>query len=131
MKNHFKLIVIALMASTLSSCSTTDGVTADSAEKIILNNIMTRTSIRQYEDKAIDDEKIETMLRAAMAAPSAGNKQPWKFIVIKNKETLQAISNNFRPIKMAASAPLAIVVCGDLENTFAGDGIGYWIQDAS
>lgn len=97
----------------------------------VMENILTRTSIRDYQEKPVEDEKVEQMLRAAMAAPSAGNKQPWRFIVIKDKNTLNAISENFQTMKMAAKAPMAIVVCGDLKATFPGDGVGYWVEDAS
>ncbi len=103
----------------------------DSSESSVMENILTRTSIRDYQDKPVEDEKIEQMLRAAMAAPTAGNKQPWRFIVIKDKNTLKAITENFSTMKMAAKAPLAIVVCGDLKATFPGDGIDYWVEDAS
>lgn len=94
-------------------------------------NIMTRTSIRHYTDQPVEDEKIETMLRAAMAAPTAGNKQPWRFIVIDDKSTLGRISEMFPSMKMAVKAPLAIVVCGDTTATFKGEGVDYWIQDCS
>lgn len=97
----------------------------------VLNNIMTRVSVRAYQDKAVEDEKIETMLRAAMAAPTAGNKQPWRFVVIKDKNTLAAISQNFRTMRMAENAPMAVVVCGDMNDTFPEEGIDYWVQDAS
>ncbi|MCM1337633.1 MAG: nitroreductase family protein [Candidatus Amulumruptor caecigallinarius] len=107
-----------------------DAVT-ESPEAIIMDNILSRTSIRDYQAKPVEDAKIEQMLRAAMAAPTAGNKQPWRFIVIKNRATLDSIATNFRNIQMAAKAPLAIVVCGDLSVTFPGEGIEYWVQDAS
>ena len=97
----------------------------------IIDNIMTRTSIRAYENRDVEPEKVETMLRAAMAAPSAGNKQPWKFIVIKDKNTLTAISGNMRTMRMAKEAPLAIVVCGDMNKTFEGNGLDYWVEDTS
>ncbi len=104
---------------------------SESSASSSMENILTRTSIRDYQDKPVEDEKIEQMLRAAMAAPSAGNKQPWRFIVIKDKNTLKAISENFHTMKMAAKAPLAIVVCGDLNATFPGDGVDYWVEDTS
>lgn len=97
----------------------------------VVENIMTRTSIRAYQERQVEDEKIEVMLRAAMAAPTAGNKQPWRFIVIKDKNILKEISENFKNIKMAEQAPMAIVVCGDLKATFEGEGVEYWVQDAS
>lgn len=104
---------------------------SETVEYQVLENIMTRTSIRSYQDKAVEDEKIEKMLRAAMAAPSAGNKQPWRFVVINDKNTLKTISENFHTMKMAQKAPLAIVVCGDMKNTFPNEGVDYWVQDAS
>lgn len=96
-----------------------------------LEAIMTRTSIRDYSDRQLSEQQIDTLLRAAMAAPTAGNKQPWRFVVIKDKKILEEISDNFRPIQMARKAPVAIVVCGDTTATFEGQGVGYWIQDAS
>ncbi|MCM1520732.1 MAG: nitroreductase family protein [Lachnoclostridium sp.] len=96
-----------------------------------LENIMTRTSVRDYTDQPVEEAKIETMLRAAMAAPTAGNKQPWRFVVIDDKTTLSRISEMFPSMKMAAKAPLAIVVCGDTTATFKGEGVDYWIQDGS
>lgn len=108
----------------------------DKADKVVpeegaIETIMTRTSIRDFQNKPVEEEKVETMLRAAMAAPTAVNKQPWRFIVIKEKKTLKAISENFNSMKMAERAPLAIVVCGDLKATLEGEGADYWVQDAS
>ena len=100
-------------------------------EDIIIKNLMSRTSIRAYQDKPIEDQKIEKILRAAMAAPSAGNKQPWRYIVIKEKKTLEIISENFNTMKMVKDAPLAVVVCGDMNDTFPSDGRDYWVEDAS
>ncbi len=97
----------------------------------IMDNIMTRTSIRAYQDQPVEEEKIEQLLKAAMAAPSAGNKQPWRLVVIQDKSTLEAISENLNTMKMAKEAALAIVVCGDLDDTFPDDGVEYWVQDAS
>lgn len=100
-------------------------------EEGAIETIMTRTSIRDFQNKPVEEEKVESMLRAAMAAPTAVNKQPWRFIVIKEKKTLKAISENFNSMKMAEKAPLAIVVCGDLKATLDGEGTDYWVQDAS
>lgn len=116
------VLVIATVALSVAMFSDRDPV---------FDNIMGRSSIRSYQDKPVEDVKIEKMLRAAMAAPTAGNKQPWKFVVIKERKTLDTISGHFNTIKMAKDAPVAIVVCGDLDNTFPGDGRDYWVQDAS
>lgn len=96
-----------------------------------MNNILTRTSVRAYTAQPVEDEKVEAILRAAMAAPSAGNKQPWRFVVVKEKSTLEAISQQLHTMTMAKDAPLAIIVCGDMNATFPGDGLDYWVEDAS
>lgn len=105
--------------------------TGGTSSEVVMKNILTRTSIRSYENRDVEDEKIELMLRAAMAAPTAGNKQPWRFVIIKDKNTLKAISEHFNTMKMAESAPLAVVVCGDMNDTFPDDGRDYWVEDAS
>lgn len=95
-----------------------------------IENIMTRTSIRQYTDQPIEQEKIDIMLKAAMAAPTAVNLQPWHFIVIDDKETIAQLAGP-RP----TNAPLLIAVCGDTDKTTMPGGRGklpdFWVQDVS
>lgn len=57
-----------------------------------MKELFHRTSVRKYLNKKVEDEKIEMMLKGAMAAPSAGNQQPWEFYVVKNKETIEKLS---------------------------------------
>ncbi len=76
-----------------------------------MNEIFHRTSIRKYLDKPVEDEKIETILQAAMAAPSAGNQQPWEFYVVKDKTTLEKLSKTSPYASCCTSAPLAFVAC--------------------
>jgi len=102
-----------------------------SMENAVINNIMTRTSVRSYTDKPVEEEKIETLLRAGMAAPSAVNKQPWHFIVVNDKAVLNQIASLTPNAGMAASAPLAIVVCGNMEKTLDGQARDFWVQDVS
>ena len=54
-----------------------------------MDAIFHRTSIRKYQETPVEAEKIETLLRAAMAAPSACNQQPWEFYVVRNKEKIK------------------------------------------
>lgn len=126
------VVILAVRVACFSKKDTSaaDGVMADTTD-VVMNNLMTRTSVRAYQEKPVEDEKVEQMLRAAMAAPTAGNKQPWKFVVIKDKNTLMAISQHFNTMKMAQNAPLAVVVCGDMNLTFPEDGRDYWVEDAS
>lgn len=93
-----------------------------------LDSIMTRRSIRAYTDEPVAEDVIETILRAAMAAPSAGNQQSWRFVVVTGAGQRRALSEATPYARMIASAPLAIVVCGD---TRAEKHPGYWVQDCS
>ena len=93
--------------------------------------ILSRTSVRAYTDQKVEKDKIEKLLRAAMAAPTAVNKQPWHFVVIEDKHVLEQIAEEIPTAKMAARAPLAITVCGDMEKALDGEGRDFWIQDAS
>ncbi len=97
----------------------------------VIENIMTRTSIRKFKQQPVEAEKVETMLRAAMAAPTAMNKQPWHFVVVDDKNVLNALAGPGRRGDMLRNAPLAIVVCGNMEKAPEGQGRDFWIQDAS
>jgi len=74
-----------------------------------MNTIFTRISCRKYLEKEVEDEKIKLLLKAAMAAPSAGNQQPWEFYVIKNKEIIYQLSQCSQYENYLKNAPLAIV----------------------
>ena len=76
----------------------------------VLENIFSRKSVRSYTDEPISAEQIEMLLRAAMAAPSGRNSQPWRFVVVTEQETKEKLAVGFN--KMIAKAPVAIVVCG-------------------
>lgn len=93
-----------------------------------LDSIMSRRSIRHYTSEPVADGDVELILRAAMAAPSAGNQQPWRFVVVTDRAQLEALSHATPYSRMIATAPLAIVVCGD---TRAEKHPGYWVQDCS
>ena len=90
--------------------------------------VTTRRSIRAYLDRDVSDELIEKLISAAMTAPSAGNQQPWHFIVIRDRSRLEAISIFHPYCRMAAKAPVAIVVCGDPVGKKWPD---FWVQDCS
>ena len=74
-----------------------------------MNNIFHRISVRKYQDRQVEKEKIEAILRAAMQAPSAGNQQPWAFYVVTNREKLEALSKVHPYAGMVKAAPAAIV----------------------
>ena len=74
-----------------------------------MKEIFERVSIRQYTDRAVEDEKILAILRAAMAAPSAGNQQPWEFYVVRDRSKLEELSRVSPYAGCAKAAPVAIV----------------------
>lgn len=125
------LIVCLQWACSGRTASSADSSTAIDTASIVINTIMSRTSVRAYTDQDVSPEQVERLLQAAMSAPTAGNKQPWRFIVIRDKAILQQISANLHTMTMAENAPLAIVVCGDTHDTFQGDGFDYWVEDTS
>ena len=101
-----------------------------SKSKDALQVIMTRTSVRKFTDEKVKPCCVEKMLRAAMAAPTAVNKQPWHFVVVDDKEVLNKLAGEGRRGDMLRNAPLAIVVCGDMSKALEGKGQEYWIQDS-
>lgn len=76
-----------------------------------MEEIFKRVSVRKYTDQIVEEKKIEKILRAAMASPSAKNGQPWEFYVIRNKEKLQELSESTPYSMCVKNAPLAIVIC--------------------
>ena len=93
-----------------------------------LKAIHTRRSIREYQDKPIPEDLVTELLKAAMAAPSARNQQPWEFIVITDAELREKIPSVSPFTQMIVDAPLAILVCGDLKIETAP---GYWVIDCA
>jgi nitroreductase len=92
-----------------------------------LKAINTRRSVREYLDKKIPEGIIEEILKCAMDAPSARNKQPWHFVVMDDPKLLKEIPSFSPHAQMCKDAPLAILICGDM-NLEQED---YWIQDCS
>jgi nitroreductase len=78
-----------------------------------LQAIMSLRSVRLYTADPVDEKTVETLLRAAMQAPSARNAQPWHFIVITERSVMEAIPKFHPYANMLLNAPLAILVCGD------------------
>lgn len=80
-----------------------------------MKTIDIRRSVRKFIDKPVEGNKVEKMLRAGMQAPSAGNQQPWEFVVVEDKETKGKISKMSPYAGAAKDAPLIIVVVGNVE----------------
>lgn len=76
-----------------------------------MDSIFHRTSIRKYRDTKVEAEKVEKLLRAAMAAPSACNQQPWEYYVVTNPQVLAQLAASSPYARCTKSAPLAFVAC--------------------
>jgi nitroreductase len=79
----------------------------------VLNTIHNRKSVRSFTGKSVTESELDILLKAAMAAPSAVNCQPWEFITVKNREVLDALGDALPFAKMIYKAGAAIIVCSD------------------
>lgn len=79
----------------------------------ILEAIFTRRSIRKYTGEAVSDKDIDTIIRAGFSAPSAHNLQPWHFVIVRNRDKLNAFADYATYQKMLYEADCAIIICGD------------------
>ncbi len=93
-----------------------------------LEALHTRRSIRKYQDRPVSEELIRKVIAAAAMAPSARNAQPWQFVVIDDRELLGEIPRTCPHASMVRHAPLAILICGDLDLEKSE---GYWPQDCA
>ena len=96
-----------------------------------MDTILSRRSIRKYTAEPVSDEMITRFLEAAMSAPSAGNEQPWHFVVIRERAILDEIPKFHRYSQMLREAPAAIVVCGNMRRALPGPTKRFWVQDCS
>lgn len=136
MKLYTKLVlpaVAAIMTLAATSCSGGEKYEpmAVKDNTNALNNIYTRTSIREYTGRQIPQDTLTILLKAGMSAPTAMNKQPWKFVVVNNPDLRdklgQAMPNVGDKVKTAGAV---IVVCGDSER-FITQQPEFWVQDCS
>jgi len=95
-----------------------------------LNHVFSRRSIRAYQPAEVDENVVRDLLEAAMAAPSAVAKDPWHFVVVRDRERLAKIAEGLPNGKMLAGAGVGIVVCGDLQRAHDGQ-LSYLLQDCS
>lgn len=95
----------------------------------IMEHILARRSIRKFTDEPVDPALIRKLLEAAMAAPSASDRRPWEFVVVRDPEALQRLRRGL-PFGRQ-NAPLAIVVCGNKRRALPGPAQSFWVHDCS
>ena len=79
--------------------------------------ILRRRSIRSFAPKGLTDEDVETLIKSAIHAPSAGNTQPWAFVAVRDRDTKEALVEAAHGQSFIATAPVVIVVCADPTRT--------------
>lgn len=132
-KHHILSIslVAVLLAMTALPAIAGDGFTkTDSA--VVMNNILTRTSIRKFQQRPVEREKLMALLQAGMAAPTARDLRPWHFVVLSDTADIHKYASTMRRHgDMIAQTPLVIYLCGDTTRMSEGDARGFWVEDVS
>ncbi len=136
--NKYKIVslvlAIALMAALARLVYSTKvalPVQEDTVSAVI-KNIHQRKSVRSYTDRPVSREQIDTLVRAAMAAPSGRDMRPWQFVIIDDKAVLDSLSARLPYAKMLKAAVVAVVVCGDMGIVDTeGQPSRNWVMDCS
>ena len=126
--NTFYLLLVVVLAIVILKTSCMEDQKQDEAtlkSKAVLENISERKSVRKYLSKSVEEDKIDAMLKAGMAAPSGMDRRPWEFVVVTDRVALDSMAAKLPYAKMLTSVPLAIVVCGDTTLS------SYWYLDCS
>ena len=124
MKKTFIGMMVVLALGACTNCK-------QSSQEVVVENIMSRVSVRSFTDEKPSDAQIETLLRCAMAAPSAMNKQPWAFVVVDDPALLKQIGDSLPNTRVQNNAQVCFVILGDLRKTAQGDAEEFWIHDCS
>ena len=123
--NKYKIVSLVLCIALLATLAHTTTLykrlteaTADAVagapSELVMQNILARKSVRSFTQQPVSQEQIDTLLRAAMAAPTGKDMRPWKFVVVNDPEAMKALAAELPKAKMLQEAPVAIAVCGDL-----------------
>ena len=125
MKRKCLILAVLAVLMSLTGCKNRNDMKSDPEKNAVMEAILGRTSIRNYDDRHVEADKVESLLRAGMAAPSAKNVQPWEFVVVNERPLLDSMADGLPYAKMLTQASLAIVVCGNSEAS------ALWMQDCS
>lgn len=139
--NKYKIVslvlAVALLAAIARLVVLVNAHQSDQAEKkaaseVVMQNILSRKSVRSYTSEPVSREQLDTLVRAAMAAPTGRDMRPWKFIVVDDRAAMRQLAAQLPYAKMLAEAPAAIVVCGDLSVVDdKGNPSTNWMYDCS
>lgn len=109
MKWKYSFIVLL---SALVACNGTETKESDSSNQT-LETIFNRKSVRKYTERPVEKEKLETLVRAGMAAPSSRDRRPWEFVIVTDRDLLDKMGDGLPLARMLKETKQAIIVCGD------------------
>lgn len=120
--NKYKIVSIVLAIALLATMAhlvaqhrqSADATANANKADVVMANILSRKSVRSYTDEAVSRQQLDTLVRAAMAAPTGKDMRPWKFVVIDDKNVMKQLAAQLPKAKMLTEAQAAILVCGDL-----------------
>ena len=131
MKSYFKkLLPIVMLCMGITNIVLAQNTKENTSTKDAITTILNRKSVREFTGKMLTNETLDTLAKAGMAAPSAMNKQPWVFILINDRKTLNLMADSLLSAKMLYKAGGAIVVCGDQKKNIAGNEL-FWVEDCA
>jgi len=126
-----KHVLLIMVLGLVLGCtgSTNTNIVANMEEinskDAVLQNIFSRKSVRNFTDQEVSKEDLELLVKAGMAAPSGKNVQPWSFVIVSDRETLDKMAEGLPYAKMLKNVKHAIIVCGDADKS------SYWYLDCS
>lgn len=109
MKWKYSFIVLL---SALVACNGTETKESEGSNQT-LETIFNRKSVRKYTERPVEKEKLETLVRAGMAAPSSRDRRPWEFVIVTNRDLLDKMGDGLPLARMLKETKQAIIVCGD------------------
>lgn len=124
MKKTIATLGMLLLAGVIFCCRSTSKPIENEEMKTgytqteTIETILARKSVRAYRPaQAVEAEKVELLLRAGMAAPSAMDRRPWELVVVDDRAVLDSLAARLPYAKMLTQAPLALIVCGNVEQS--------------
>ncbi|MDD4819985.1 MAG: nitroreductase family protein [Flavobacteriales bacterium] len=125
------LLLILIGVFAVLATNKSNKPTEKQIDNAVIQNIHQRKSVRNYTEEKVTNEQLDTLVRAAMAAPTAMNKQPWAFILINDRAVMDSLANVLPRAQMLREAAAAVIVCGDLNKAGEAEAQQFWIQDCS
>lgn len=137
--NKYKIVSVVLAISLLGALARLVAVTSAMKDvpvvdrtAVVLDNIHQRKSVRSFTGRKVNRQQMDTLVRAAMAAPTGRDMRPWKFIVLDDRAVMDSLAVRLPYAKMLSQVSAALVVCGDLGITDSlGNPSGNWTFDCS